>query len=174
MWWRETVSKRNFLVRETECLHWLSPFLFPLLPYFTPTSPPPPSLPSSPPHLTSFLPFPICHRPFMFRPQSKDMYENGGYQTAGVEMVVTAERVILLDSQPILSDTLYDQLCTNPTSVPHDMSPSIYLELMVSVPPAPLCFSCPFSSLVISMYLLRSCFVADQRLNFFSGIYLVD
>ena len=51
----------------------------------------------------------------------------------GVEMVVTAERVILLDAQPVLSETLHDQLCRNPSSVPRDVPPSVYLELMVSV-----------------------------------------
>ena len=77
----------------------------------------------------------------MFRTQSKDVYESGGYHTAGVEMMVTAERVILLDSQPILSDTMHDQLCRNPNSVPRDMSPSTYLQLMVSVGRAPIMWS---------------------------------
>ncbi len=68
----------------------------------------------------------------MFRTQSREVYESGGYHTAGVEMMVTAERVILLDSQPILSDTMHDQLSHNPNTVPRDMTPTTYLQLMVS------------------------------------------
>ena len=39
------------------------------------------------------------HRPYLFRPQSKDIQDCGGYQTVGVDMVVTGERIILLDTQ---------------------------------------------------------------------------
>lgn len=35
----------------------------------------------------------------MFRVQSKETLEAQGYQTLGVDMVVTSERVILLDVQ---------------------------------------------------------------------------
>jgi len=69
----------------------------------------------------------------MFRTQSKEGDESGGYHTAGVEVMVTAERIVLLDSQPILSDTMHDQLCQNPNSVPRDFTPSTYLQLMVRV-----------------------------------------
>ena len=67
----------------------------------------------------------------MFRPESKEVYENGGYQTSGVDMVVTAERVILLDTQPVLSDTLLDQISHNESSIPVGMSAEAYLEVMV-------------------------------------------
>ena len=43
----------------------------------------------------------------MFRLQSKENQETQGYQTVGVDMVVTSERAILLDVQvwagPVLS-----------------------------------------------------------------------
>ena len=41
----------------------------------------------------------VHHRPYLFRPQSKDIQDCGGYQTVGVDMVVTGERIILLDTQ---------------------------------------------------------------------------
>ena len=67
----------------------------------------------------------------MFRTQSKEVYENGGYQTSGVEMVVTAERVILLDTQPVLSETLLEQISQNEGSIPSGISAEAYLEIMV-------------------------------------------
>ena len=69
----------------------------------------------------------------MFRTQSKEVYEGGGYQTSGVDMVVTAERVILLDTQPILSETLLEQLSHNENSIPPGLSADAYLEVMVRV-----------------------------------------
>ena len=41
----------------------------------------------------------VHFRPYLFRPQSKDIQDCGGYQTVGVDMVVTGERIILLDTQ---------------------------------------------------------------------------
>ena len=38
-------------------------------------------------------------RSYLFRPQSKDIQDCGGYQTVAVDMVVTGERIILLDTQ---------------------------------------------------------------------------
>ena len=38
-------------------------------------------------------------RPFMFRTQSKEIHESGAYQTMGMDTIVTAERVILIDTQ---------------------------------------------------------------------------
>ena len=38
-------------------------------------------------------------RPFMFRTQSKEVCESGTYQTVGMDVVATAERVILIDAQ---------------------------------------------------------------------------
>ena len=38
-------------------------------------------------------------KPVMFRPESKEVWENESYQTTGLDMAVTPERVILLDTQ---------------------------------------------------------------------------
>lgn len=70
----------------------------------------------------------------MFRTQSKEVYESGGFQTAGIDMVVTAERVILLDTQPVLSETLLEQISKNESSIPSGLSAEAYLEIMVSKP----------------------------------------
>ena len=40
-------------------------------------------------------------RPNMFRQQSKDVQDQQGYQTAGIDVAVTGERIILLDTQVI-------------------------------------------------------------------------
>ena len=69
----------------------------------------------------------------MFRTQSKEVWESGGYQTNGVEMVVTGERVVLLDTQPVLSESLLEQLTDNESMVPPGLTPDAYLEVLVSV-----------------------------------------
>lgn len=68
----------------------------------------------------------------MFRTQSREVVEAGGYQTAGVDVVVTAERAILLDTQPVLSETLLEQISLNESSIPPGLSAEAYLEVMVS------------------------------------------
>ncbi len=68
----------------------------------------------------------------MFRTQSKEVWENGGYQSTGVEMVITGERVVLLDTQPVLSESLLEQLSTGGEGVvPAGLSPDAYLEVQV-------------------------------------------
>lgn len=69
-------------------------------------------------------------KPFMFRTQSREVVEAGGYQTAGVDVVVTAERAILLDTQPVLSETLLEQISLNESSIPPGLSAEAYLEVM--------------------------------------------
>lgn len=67
----------------------------------------------------------------MFRTQSKETFESHGYLTTGVDMVVTAERVLLLDTQPVLSETLLEQISLNETTIPAGLSAEAYLEVMV-------------------------------------------
>ena len=38
-------------------------------------------------------------KPAVFRPETKEVWENESYQTTGLDMAVTPERVILLDTQ---------------------------------------------------------------------------
>ena len=46
----------------------------------------------------------------MFRTESKDVHESGEYTTNGVDMVVTSERVILLDTQVKMAGSLNELL----------------------------------------------------------------
>ena len=74
----------------------------------------------------------------MFRTQSKEVHDSGGYQTTGVDMVVTAERVILLDTPPVLSEAQFEQLSQNESNLPSGMSAEAYLEVLVSLLVEPL------------------------------------
>lgn len=47
---------------------------------------------------------------FHFRPQGFETKEKGCHMTAGVEMFITSERMILLDTQPVLSSSVLDEL----------------------------------------------------------------
>lgn len=59
----------------------------------------------------------------MFRTQTREIWENGGCGTIGVDMLMTGERVLLLDTQPILSEA----------DEGTDSSPDTYLELQVTM-----------------------------------------
>ena len=41
----------------------------------------------------------FIRRDFVFKPQTKEMLEVGAHQTMGVDMFVTPERLVLLDTQ---------------------------------------------------------------------------
>jgi protein SMG9 len=47
---------------------------------------------------------------FYFKPQSLEHHELGGHCTTGVDLLVTSNRVILLDTQPMLSASVMDRL----------------------------------------------------------------
>ena len=49
----------------------------------------------------------------MFQAQSKEISESGAYQTTGMDVVVTAERVILIDTQVSLFDRCIMQAHSN-------------------------------------------------------------
>ncbi len=46
-------------------------------------------------------------RDFAFKPQTKEMIEVGAHQTMGVDLYVTSERVIILDTQVIWKSTFF-------------------------------------------------------------------
>jgi len=50
---------------------------------------------------------------FHFRPQGFEAKERGCHMTNGVEMFITAERLILLDTQPVMSLSVLDELVQN-------------------------------------------------------------
>ena len=49
-----------------------------------------------------------AYRNYFFYPQTKETKEEGLYQTLGIDMFVTSERMIILDSQPLLSAAVMD------------------------------------------------------------------
>ncbi|XP_006814606.1 nonsense-mediated mRNA decay factor SMG9-like [Saccoglossus kowalevskii] len=59
---------------------------------------------------------------YPFRPQSNETKDIGGHQTQGVDFLVTNERVILLDTQPILSASVLDQLIRHEKILPAEIT----------------------------------------------------
>ncbi|XP_059141163.1 nonsense-mediated mRNA decay factor SMG9-like [Physella acuta] len=51
-----------------------------------------------------------AYRNYIFFPQTKEAKEDCLFQTSGIDMFVTSERVILLDTQPLLSASMMDCL----------------------------------------------------------------
>ncbi|XP_033747207.1 protein SMG9-like [Pecten maximus] len=50
------------------------------------------------------------HRQFLFSPQTQDTVELCEHQTSGVDMFVSGERIIFLDTQPVMSASVLDRL----------------------------------------------------------------
>ncbi|XP_060064570.1 nonsense-mediated mRNA decay factor SMG9-like [Ylistrum balloti] len=50
------------------------------------------------------------HRQFLFPPQTHDTIELCEHQTSGVDMFVSGERVIFLDTQPVMSSSVLDRM----------------------------------------------------------------
>lgn len=73
-------------------------------------------------------------RAFVFRPQSPELKERGGSQTCGIDFFITQERVVFLDTQPILSPSILDHLINNDRKLPPEYSlPHTYVEMQVGV-----------------------------------------
>ncbi|XP_029636226.1 protein SMG9 isoform X1 [Octopus sinensis] len=62
------------------------------------------------------------YRNFVFQPQSKEIREVGSHQTSGVDMFVTNDRVILLDTQPVLSASVLDMMIHHDKKYPAEYS----------------------------------------------------
>ncbi|XP_070551318.1 nonsense-mediated mRNA decay factor SMG9-like [Ptychodera flava] len=61
-------------------------------------------------------------RLYAFRQQSRDVKEVAGHQTRGIDFMVTSERIILLDTQPILSASVLDQIIKHEKSLPPEIT----------------------------------------------------
>ncbi|XP_077985412.1 nonsense-mediated mRNA decay factor SMG9-like [Glandiceps talaboti] len=61
-------------------------------------------------------------RMYAFRPQSRDITEIAGHQTHGIDFMVTSERILLLDTQPLLSASVLDQLIRHEKSLPPEIT----------------------------------------------------
>lgn len=69
-------------------------------------------------------------RGYVFRAQSQEIKERGGNQSTGVDFFITQERVIFLDTQPILSPSILDHLINNDRKLPPEYNlPHTYVEM---------------------------------------------
>ncbi|XP_057269727.1 nonsense-mediated mRNA decay factor SMG9, partial [Pezoporus wallicus] len=69
-------------------------------------------------------------RSFVFRPQGPELRERGGSQTGGIDFFITQERVVFLDTQPLLSPALLDHLINNDRKLPPEYGlPHTYVEM---------------------------------------------
>ncbi|XP_015224345.2 nonsense-mediated mRNA decay factor SMG9 [Lepisosteus oculatus] len=69
-------------------------------------------------------------RAYVFRAQSQEIKERAGNQTCGIDFFITQERVIFLDTQPILSPSVLDHLINNDRKLPPEYNlPHTYVEM---------------------------------------------
>ena len=64
----------------------------------------------------------------VFRKQTNELKERAAHMTTGVEFTVTSERVILLDTQPILSASVLEQLIQDRKNSDYSANPSIQTQ----------------------------------------------
>ncbi|KXJ23158.1 protein SMG9 [Exaiptasia diaphana] len=98
-------------------------------------------------------------RSYLFTPQSKQNQEIGLHQTNGLNIAITTERVILLDTQPLLSPSILDHLIHHERNIPSDYSsPENYHEMQ---------------SLQIVTFLLTVCHVILVVQDWFTDVNLL-
>ncbi|KAM8927337.1 nonsense-mediated mRNA decay factor SMG9 isoform 1-T1 [Pelodytes ibericus] len=69
-------------------------------------------------------------RSFVFRMQSQEVRERAGNQTSGIDFFISQERIIFLDTQPILSPAILDHLINNDRKLPPEYNlPHTYVEM---------------------------------------------
>lgn len=69
-------------------------------------------------------------RAFVFRAQTQEIKERAGNQSTGIDFFITQERVIFLDTQPILSPSILDHLINNDRKLPPEYNlPHTYIEM---------------------------------------------
>ncbi|KAM4651856.1 nonsense-mediated mRNA decay factor SMG9 isoform 1-T2 [Discoglossus pictus] len=70
------------------------------------------------------------HRSYVFRMQSQEVRERAGNQTSGIDFFISQERIIFLDTQPILSPAILDHLINNDRKLPPEYNlPHTYVEM---------------------------------------------
>ncbi|XP_078378870.1 nonsense-mediated mRNA decay factor SMG9-like isoform X2 [Oculina patagonica] len=95
----------------------------------------------------------------LFPVQSRQVQEDGINQTSGIDMTVTQERVILLDTQPLLSAALLDRLIHHDRNIPPEYtSPENYNEIQ---------------SLQIVTFLLTVCHVILVVQDWFTDLNII-
>ncbi|XP_052474489.1 nonsense-mediated mRNA decay factor SMG9 [Carassius gibelio] len=97
-------------------------------------------------------------RAYVFRAQAQEIKERAGNQSSGIDFYITQERVIFLDTQPILSPSILDHLINNDRKLPPEYSlPHTYVEMQ---------------SLQITAFLFTVCHVVIVIQDWFTDINL--
>ncbi|XP_029432440.1 protein SMG9 isoform X1 [Rhinatrema bivittatum] len=97
-------------------------------------------------------------RAYVFRVQSQEMKERGGNQTTGIDFFITQERIIFLDTQPVLSPSILDHLINNDRKLPPEYTlPHTYVEMQ---------------SLQIAAFLFTVCHVVIVVQDWFTDLSL--
>lgn len=97
-------------------------------------------------------------RGYVFRAQTQEIKERGGNQSCGIDFFITQERVIFLDTQPILSPSILDHLINNDRKLPPEYNlPHTYVEMQ---------------SLQITAFLFTVCHVVIVVQDWFTDINL--
>ncbi|XP_030640442.1 protein SMG9 [Chanos chanos] len=97
-------------------------------------------------------------RAYVFRAQTQEIKERGGNQSSGIDFYITQERVIFLDTQPILSPSILDHLINNDRKLPPEYNlPHTYVEMQ---------------SLQIAAFLFTVCHVVIVVQDWFTDINL--
>ncbi|XP_075185332.1 nonsense-mediated mRNA decay factor SMG9 isoform X2 [Anomaloglossus baeobatrachus] len=69
-------------------------------------------------------------RSYVFRMQSQEVRERAGNQTSGIDFFISQERIIFLDTQPMLSPAILDHLINNDRKLPPEYNlPHTYVEM---------------------------------------------
>ncbi|GFS12485.1 protein SMG9-like [Elysia marginata] len=63
-----------------------------------------------------------AYRNYLFFPQTKETREDCLFQTSGIDMFVTSDRIILLDTEPLLSASMMDCLLRYERKIPPEYS----------------------------------------------------
>ncbi|XP_078511624.1 nonsense-mediated mRNA decay factor SMG9 isoform X1 [Lissotriton helveticus] len=97
-------------------------------------------------------------RSYVFRAQSQEMKERAGNQTSGIDFFITQERIIFLDTQPVLSPAILDHLINNDRKLPPEYNlPHTYVEMQ---------------SLQIAAFLFTVCHVVIVVQDWFTDLNL--
>ncbi|XP_061919183.1 nonsense-mediated mRNA decay factor SMG9 isoform X1 [Entelurus aequoreus] len=97
-------------------------------------------------------------RGYVFRAQTQEMKERGGNQSTGIDFFITQERVIFLDTQPILSPSILDHFINNDRKLPPEYNlPYTYVEMQ---------------SLQITAFLFTVCHVVIVVQDWFTDLNL--
>ncbi|XP_019741809.1 protein SMG9 [Hippocampus comes] len=97
-------------------------------------------------------------RGYAFRTQTQEMKERGGNQSTGIDFFITQERIIFLDTQPMLSPSILDHLINNDRKLPPEYNlPYTYVEMQ---------------SLQIASFLFTVCHVVIVVQDWFTDLNL--